>query len=105
MNRSPPRQLLILSANLQEARPRDMSDAEMVNFARRVRRVVPYAPDAVLLQEVVKSSAARVARLLKDTTGFGFDVAVSPGPEPVVRTEGEHIVVRDTAILLNRVTM
>jgi exonuclease III len=105
LNRSPPRQLLVLSANLQEALPRDMLDAEMVNFARRVPEVLPFAPDAVLLQEVVRSSAARVAQLLKDTTGFGFDVTRGPGPEIVVGTEGSQIVVRDTAILLNRRTM
>jgi exonuclease III len=105
LKRSPPRQLLVLSANLRKALPRDLVDADMVKFAQRVREVVPFAPDAVLLQEVVESSAARVARLLKDTTGFGFDVAVSPGPEPVVGTHGGQIVVRNTAILLNRRTM
>jgi len=82
-----------------------MSDTEMVNFARRVPEVVPFAPDAVLLQEVVQSSAARVAQLLRNTTGFGFEVAVEPGPEPVVGNEGRHIVVRNTALLLNRRTM
>jgi hypothetical protein len=46
-----------------------------------------------------------VAELLKDTTGFGFDVAVRPGPEPVVGTQGRQTVVRTTAVLLNRRTM
>ena len=105
LNRSPPRQLLILSANLQEARPRDVLDADMVNFARRVPEVVPFAPDAVLLQEVVQSSAGRVAQLLKDTTGFAFDIARGPGPHAVVGRQGGQIVVRDTALLLNRRTM
>jgi exonuclease III len=105
MNRSPARKLLVLSANLRKALPRDLIDQEMVNFARRVPEVVPFAPDAVLLQEVVRSSAARVAELLKDTTGFGFDVAVRPGAEPVVGTQGRQTVVRTTAVLLNRRTM
>lgn len=105
MKRSPPRRLLVLSGNLRKTLARDLVDSEMVNFARRVAEIVPFAPDAVLLQEVVKSSAARVAHLLKDTTGFGFDVVVSPGPEPVVATQGNQIVVRNTAILLNRRTM
>jgi exonuclease III len=105
MKRSPARKLLVLSANLKKALPRDLIDQEMVNFARRVPEVVPFAPDAVLLQEVVRSSAARVAQLLKDTTGFGFDVAVRPGPEPVVGTQGRQTVVRTTAVLLNRRTM
>jgi endonuclease/exonuclease/phosphatase family metal-dependent hydrolase len=105
MNRSPARKLLVLSANVRKALPRDLIDQEMVNFARRVPEVVPFAPDAVLLQEVVRSSAARVAELLKDTTGFGFDVAVRPGLEPVVGTQGRQTVVRTTAVLLNRRTM
>lgn len=105
MDRSPARKLLVLSANLRKALPRDLIDQEMVNFARRVPEVVPFAPDAVLLQEVVRSSAARVAELLKDTTGFGFDVAVRPGAEPVVGTQGRQTVVRTTAVLLNRRTM
>jgi exonuclease III len=105
LKRSPPRQLLVLSGNLKKALPRDLVDSEMVNFARRVPEVVPFAPDAVLLQEVVKSSSTRIAHLLKETTGFRFDVVVSPGPEPVVGIQGNQIVVRNTAILLNRRTM
>jgi exonuclease III len=105
LKRSPSGQLLILSANLKKGLPRDLVDSEMVNFARRVPKVVPFAPDALLLQEVVESSAKRVAQLLRDTTGFGFDVAVSPGREAVVGTQGTQLVVRNTAILLNRRTM
>jgi exonuclease III len=105
MKRSPPRQLLVLSANLKSAWPEDVVDAELVNFARRVSKVVPFAPDAVLLQEVVQSSATRIAQLLRRETGFGFDVAVSPGADPLVGMQGNQIIVRDTAILLNRKTM
>lgn len=105
MKRSPAGQQLILSANLKKGLPRDRIDSEIVNFARRVPEVVPFAPDAVLLQEVVESSTARVAELLEETTGFGFDVAVTPGPEPIVGTKDAQIVVRNTAILVNRKTM
>lgn len=105
MNRSPVGQVLILSANLKKAAPRDRLDAEIINFAQRVAKVVPFAPDAVLLQEVVESSAARVAELLEETTGFGFEVAVTPGPEPIVGTKDDQIVVRNAAILVNKRTM
>ena len=105
MKRSPAGQQLILSANLKKGLPRDRIDSEIVNFARRVREVVPFAPDAVLLQEVVESSAARTAELLKETTGFAFEVAVTPDSEPVVGKKGAQIVVRNTAILVNRRTM
>ena len=105
MNRSPAGQVLVLSANLKKAQPRDRVVSEILNFMPRVPKAVPFAPDAVLLQEVVGSSAARVAVLLEESTGFGFDVAVSPAPEPIVGTEEDQVVVRNTAILLNRETM
>ena len=101
MNRSPAGQLLVLTANLKKAVPRDRIDSEIIKFAQRVPTVVPFAPDAVLLQEVVESSAARVAELLEETTGFGFEVAVTPGPEPIVGTKDDQIVVRNSAILVN----
>jgi hypothetical protein len=105
VERSPAGQLLILSANLKKGLPRDRIDSEIANFTRRVPRILPFAPDAVLLQEVVESTAARVAELLKEPTGFGFDVAVTPGPEPVVGKQDGQIVVRTTAILINRRSM
>lgn len=105
MNRSPAGQVLVLSANLKKAVPRDRIDSEIVNFAQRVPEVVPFAPDAVVLQEVVESSAARVAELLGNSTGFGFEIAVTPGPEPVVGRKDEQLVVRNSAILVNRRTM
>ncbi|MDQ3660780.1 MAG: hypothetical protein M3454_06945 [Actinomycetota bacterium] len=105
MKRSPAGRLLVLSANLKKSVARDRVDTEIMNFAGRVSRVVPFAPDAVLLQEVVESSTARVAQLLEESTGSGFEVAVSPGPEPIVGAQDDQIVVRNTAILLNRKTM
>lgn len=105
MNRTPGGQVLVLSANLKKALARDRLEPEILNFTRRVPDVVPFAPDAVLLQEVVESSAVRVAELLEESTGFGFDVAVTPGPEPIVGTQDEQILVRNTAILVNRKSM
>lgn len=105
MKRSPAGQVLVLSANLKKAQARDRVDSEILNFMPRVPKAVPFAPDAVLLQEVVESSAARVAALFEESTGFGFDVAVSPGPEPIVGTQEDQVVVRNTAILLNSETM
>jgi exonuclease III len=97
--------LLILCANLKKALRQDRIDSEIVTFARRVGEIVPFTPDAVLLQEVVADTAARGAALLRRTTQADFDVAVGPGPEPVVGERGGQIVVRNTAILLNRATM
>jgi hypothetical protein len=103
LNRSPARQLLFVSANLQEAwLEGDLAgDTDLENFARRVRTVVPYAPDALLLQEVSAQSSQRVARHLKIKTGFPFEVVVVPELK-------QHSVprrIRDTAILINSKTM
>lgn len=104
--KSPPSgALLVLCANLKKALRQDRIDSEIATFARRVAEIVPLTPDAVLLQEVVADSAARAAALLGRTTRAEFDVAVGPGPEPVVGERHGQIVVRNTAILLNRATM
>jgi hypothetical protein len=102
---SPPGRLLVVSANLKKALPRYLADdSSLVNFARRVHRVVPHAPDALLLQEVVRSSALRVAVLLSEEVGFDYEVAVAPGESAVVGTWEGQDVVRNAAILLNATT-
>jgi hypothetical protein len=103
---SPPGRLLVVSANLRKALPRYLADdSSLVNFTRRVRRVVPDAPDALLLQEVVSSSAFRVAELLSEELGFDYHVAIAPGESAVVgHWEGQDVV-RNAAILLNAATL
>jgi hypothetical protein len=100
---SPPRQVMILTCNLEEAfSGEDVVDpADMQHFADRVREKCPVAPDMLLVSEVRGASAINVANFLTEVTGFHYEVAVKPGEKPEVSPG----VVRDTAVILNADTM
>jgi hypothetical protein len=103
---SPPRELVIVSANLKKALPRFLTnDSSLVNFAHRIPEVVPYAPDALLLQEVVHQSAHRVTDLLADIFGSRYVVAVAPDESAFVGASESGDVVRNAAIVLNQETL
>lgn len=117
----PPGSVVVLSANLREgslvvnaADRRDERDLR--TFARRmVARAGRATPDVLVLQEVRGSAdrAARVlnARLRAKGSPARYRVLTRPrmtmssracGP---VRRPGRHLVLRDTAILVNRATL
>ncbi len=100
---SPPRQVMIVSCNLEEAfSGEDVVDpADMQHFVDRVREKCPVAPDMLLVSEVRGASAINVANFLSEVTGFKYEVAVKPGDKPEVSPG----VVRDTAVILNVDTM
>lgn len=100
---SPPGEVLVADANLLEAfKKDDVADpTDMRNFAQRLTDRVPYAPDALLLQEVVGPSAENVARFMSEETGYKYEAVVAPGQSAFVGG-GTN---RDTAIVLNRTTM
>lgn len=81
---SPRGQVLVVDANLLEAfGGADVADAaDMNNFVRRLVAQLPYAPDALLLQEVVGPSAENVARFMSAATGLEYDVALATYPSP-----------------------
>lgn len=104
---SPPGRLLIVNNNLQEAFvASDVADpSDLANFVRRLLDQTTYAPDALLLQEVVNSSAQTVARLMSESTGWTYQVVVAPG-ESVYQPSGENEqIIRDTAIVINTGTL
>lgn len=102
---SPPSQVLVVSANVQECAPGDMDDmSELRILARRLEDQLPFAPDAVLLQEVKDSSARRLARLLSRRFGMRYALA-SLTELPYHKETRKRILTRDTAILLNMETM
>lgn len=103
LGESPPGQVLVLDNNLLEAfRSADVEDTtDVQNFVEHVVEQVPYAPDAILLQEVVGPSAENVAALMGEATGFDYAVVVAPG-ESAFLGGG---VKRETAIVLNADTM
>ena len=106
---SPDGQILVLDANLQEAFiASDVADpSDMQNFARRAAELVPYAPDVVLLQEVVGPSAAGVAGFLSDEFGSTYQVAIAPGPTafPQADEAPDEQVQQETAIVFNTETV
>jgi endonuclease/exonuclease/phosphatase family metal-dependent hydrolase len=97
---------MVVSANLKKALPRYLADdTSLVNFARRVVEVVPFAPDALLLQEVVASSAERAADLVERATGDTYAVAAPAGEVARVGEAGGQDVIRNCAIVLNTRTL
>jgi endonuclease/exonuclease/phosphatase family metal-dependent hydrolase len=106
LNAPTPGRLLVVTANLKKALPRYLGDdLSLVNFARRIARVVPYAPDALLLQEVVALSARRAAELVGEATGADYMVAVQAGESATVGSRAGQDVVRNCAIILNSRTL
>ncbi|MFN2489479.1 MAG: hypothetical protein ABR529_07040 [Actinomycetota bacterium] len=103
---SPADQVLVVTANLQEAySDKDVRDATDVDvFLRRASSLLPYAPDVLLLQEVRHRSAAYVARGLTARTGSHYSVIVDPGVDPWHKAR-KKIVKKETAIVVNTDTM
>jgi hypothetical protein len=101
---SPPGKMVVVSSNLlaglgdQPAmRPR------MALYVSRLLDQTPYYPDVLLLQEVKRKSADRVAYLLSRETGDRYVVAVRPPWIPWhqnLRTRWE----RDSGIVINATT-
>ncbi len=103
---SPEGELLVVTTNLKEAFDNgDIGDnSDMNAYVNRLLNQVPYIPDALLVQEVRRSSAATVAKLLSDATGMAFRVAAKPG-EPPWTEKGYKIIDRETAIIVNSATV
>lgn len=104
---APPDAPLVLTANLQEAYGnRDVRNThDMAVFCDRVARLVPRAPDVLLLQEVRHSSASFVAHCLGRKEGTRYSIAVDPGRKPVLRITAHKYLQKETAIVLNSSTM
>jgi endonuclease/exonuclease/phosphatase family metal-dependent hydrolase len=96
----PTSELLVLTANLQQGHG-DPSTNQMEIFADRVVRLLPFAPDVLLLQEVNGASAKRVARLLRHRTPYDYRVLIGPAGDVVQSSDEEEEVVWDSAIVLN----
>jgi hypothetical protein len=104
--KSPRKRVLVVAANLLEGfNDNDVADmTEIGVFADRLMSQVPYAPDALLVQEVRRKSARYVARVMGEKTGFDYAVLVNAGKDPWRKRDG-RILKRDTAIVINADTM
>lgn len=103
---SPEGQLLVVTTNLKEAFDNgDIGEnSDMAAYVRRLLNQVPYVPDALMVQEVRRSSAAVVARFLTEATGMSYRVAAKPGDPPWTE-KGGKIIDRETAIIVNSATV
>lgn len=110
---SPKGEIAIVNNNLEERDIADMNDTrDMQIFLNRLLDgagsasgyEIPYTPDVLLLQEVRDKSALTLAGLLQAKTGCRFILAVGPGSY-YAKQVGDHVVINETAILLNADTM
>jgi hypothetical protein len=106
LTRTPLGRLLIVSANLDLAFPkRPPNPSQTGAFADRVASILPYAPDAFLLQEVDRPNASRLAAQLSEKLPFTYAVKATPNDPVVDKSSEREDVVGDTAIILNDTTM
>lgn len=101
---SPPDKMLVVTTNLRAAWG-DQSDmpVRMKRYVHRLLNQTPYFPDALMLQEVKRRSARRVAALLSNRTGNDYIVAVRPPRIPWSETPKIHTET-DSAIVIDRTT-
>jgi hypothetical protein len=109
---TPDRQVLIVTANLEEAFSRHTGDAkdpfEIGNFAERVVAMTPYLPDVLLLQEVNHDTTQLLARKLTHESGQRYTVGVLPRRATTVEYPKQNPwkeVFTETAIVINSETM
>jgi endonuclease/exonuclease/phosphatase family metal-dependent hydrolase len=115
LEQTPAGQMLVVSANLQAGAARPAPPKQIRRFARRLRRLVPFAPDVLLLQEVTEETAGMTAGMLAEEIPFRFSVERSPGPPPETELDQtvpeseppedvQEEVVSDTAVVVNAET-
>jgi hypothetical protein len=105
---SPQGELLVVTNNLNEDDdPNDLRRSpEAKVLARRVLNQVPYRPDVVLLQEVVRKTARRVARAFSNRTGDSYKVVKScPLETSYIFVTKRRRINCETGIVINTATI
>jgi hypothetical protein len=115
--RSPLRQLLIVNQNVREVHPRAddsifpwlsdlQSHKEIGNFARRLPRWVPYAPDVAVLQEANRNVAKLVAAALERVLKQSYKAVVRPtrALRLIATREGLTLDKMNTVVIINQRT-
>jgi hypothetical protein len=100
---SPEGQVLVVSDNVFEA---DKSDArkpaDMKRFVARMKKMAPFAPDLVLVQEVRARAVKSIKKYLVDKLGCSFSIAADAGKTPWQwQKKYTHLLGQDTAVLVN----
>jgi exonuclease III len=114
---SPPGKIMVVSANLREAHPHSIDDirgtgvgdlqdlTELDNFGVHLREHLRYAPDVLLLQEVIVPSARHLARVLEENLNAPYRVVIAGGDSNLMGPKGDDLKhKRNTAILINEQT-
>ena len=106
LSESPPRKVLIVTANLDEAEGAyDMHHTgDLKAFVTKLVDKVPFEPDALLLQEVEQKGANFVADEMRRQTGANYRSVKDAGRSPWRKTKS-GVVATDTAIVLNMDSM
>jgi endonuclease/exonuclease/phosphatase family metal-dependent hydrolase len=106
---TPTGQVLIVNANLAECFPGNISEnfKDMLSFVNRLPLVVPYAPDILLVQEVIREGVQYMARALSEKTGLTYKVTVCPEESvyPYPQQSNSMLTRRDCAIIINTSTI
>jgi endonuclease/exonuclease/phosphatase family metal-dependent hydrolase len=97
----PEHDLTVVTANVQQGREDPAKSNQMEIFVDRVIRFVPKLPDVLLLQEVSRASATRIAKFLRQKTPFRYEVAIGPAAGVVQKSDESEEVIWDSAIVLN----
>ncbi len=112
---APGDRLLVVNANLRESHPNWPDDIraqdrlldlesmqELTNFANHVREHVPYAPDILLLQEVIGPSAEQTAKELQATLHRPYRAIVMGEGSNLVGPKGDDYKhKRNTAVIID----
>jgi endonuclease/exonuclease/phosphatase family metal-dependent hydrolase len=104
---SPEGQVLVVSNNVYEA---DKEDArkpkDMRRFVARMKEMISFSPDIVLVQEVRARAVANVKEFLAKKFGCRFSIAANAGKTPWKWTKKyTHLLGRDPAVIANSDTM
>jgi hypothetical protein len=104
---SPEGQVLVVSNNVFEA---DKTDArkpkDMRRFVARMKEMVAFSPDTVLIQEVRARAVKNVKKFLEKKFGCSFSIAANAGKTPWKWTKKyTHLLGRDTAVIVNKDAM
>jgi hypothetical protein len=116
LSSAPGNKLLVVNANLRESHPKWPDDIraqdrlldlespqELINFANHVREHVPYAPDILLLQEVIGPSARRTAKELESKLDRPYRAIVTGHDSNLIGPKGDDYKhKRNTAVIIDQ---
>ena len=103
---TPKPRVLVVSVNLYETDTPDRRHlGDMYNFVDRVLHKLDFAPDVLLLQELVHRSVAAIRKRFTNKTGDRYVIVKDAGRHPWARVTDHRLIGKETAIVINSKTM